>query len=418
MTLFRSVRDRARHRSRGQSLVEFALVLPVLLLMFLIIIDFGRIYLGYINLQQMSRVAANYAAEHAKSWEAPIDSAKQANQNRYQAMIGNEAALINCELPEDGSGNVQVPDPAFPGGFEVGDPVQIQLDCLFGVLTPVIAQVVGDEVLVSASATYPVKEGAVAAVPGGGGAPVPPPNADFVGSPQTGYAPLEVTFVDLSTGSPTSWVWTFGNGTAFTKGPHVRTYTCAGVPGDTCTYTVQLEVGNAGGFSTKSEPSYITVTVPPDTGPVAEFVGAPRSGQDPLAVGFDFVEVTSGVTYTTWEWDFDGDGTIDDTGESANQNYPDPGSYTVTLTVTDSTGATNSQTKVAYIIVSERICTVPDFANVRTGAAQGLWNSAGFTTNITFLPGRNNYKIQQQTLTGGTENPLPDGCDSQITVGP
>jgi len=61
---------------------------------------------------------------------------------------------------------------------------------------------------------------------------------------------------------------------------------------------------------------------------------------------------------------------------------------------------------------------VPDFANVRTGSAQALWNAVGFTTNITFLPGKNNYKIQHQTLTGGTQDPQPDGCDSQITVGP
>ena len=380
----------------------------------LIAIDFGRIYLGYINLQQIARVGANYAAEHARAWDTPGDTDDQAT---YQAMIANEAALINCDLQDDGSGNV--PDPAFPGGFEIGDPVEIRLNCTFSVLTPVISGIVGSDVLVSASSVYPVKEGAVASVPGGGGgAPVPAPTADFIGSPQTGYAPLEVTFTDLSTGSPTSWNWNFGNGTSFTQGPHVRTYDCAGSPGDTCTFTVRLDVGNAGGFSTKSEPDYITVTVPPDSGPVAEFEATPRFGEDPLSVSASFVEVTSGVVYTDWEWDFDGGGAIDDTGQSASHTYPDPGLYDVTLTVTDDTGATNSQTKTVYVVVSERICTVPDFVNVRRTSAQALWAAAGFSTNVTFMAGQGNYRIQQQTLTGGTINPQPDGCDSQITVGP
>ena len=37
-------------RSRGQSLVEFALVLPMILLLMLIAIDFGRVFLGWVGL--------------------------------------------------------------------------------------------------------------------------------------------------------------------------------------------------------------------------------------------------------------------------------------------------------------------------------------------------------------------------------
>src|SRR4051794_25746815 len=53
-----------RRRNQGQSLVEFALVLPVILLVLLVAIDFGRVYLGYINVQNMARIGANYAAAH------------------------------------------------------------------------------------------------------------------------------------------------------------------------------------------------------------------------------------------------------------------------------------------------------------------------------------------------------------------
>ena len=41
---------RRRKRTRGQSVVEFALVVPVLLLLLLIAIDFGRVFLGWVAL--------------------------------------------------------------------------------------------------------------------------------------------------------------------------------------------------------------------------------------------------------------------------------------------------------------------------------------------------------------------------------
>jgi PKD repeat protein len=399
--------------------VELALVAPVLLLIVLAGIDFGRVYLGYINLQQMARIAANYAADHAGAWDATPDPALQA---RYQEIIANDARAINCILPRDGAGNLDVPDPAFASGFDLGDPVEVRLDCNFGVVTPVISQVLGGEIRVAASSVFPIKEGVVAGVPGGGGGTVPPPVADFVAAPTSGYGPLDVTFVDTSLNGPTSWLWTFGvGGTASTKGPHTRTYTCAGAPGTVCTFFAQLRVGNSGGFST-SPSREITVVVPPDSGPVAEFEATPISGTQPLTSRFDFVEITTGVAYASWEWDFDSDGTIDGTGESAAHTYAAPGSYDVTLTVTDDTGATNSQTKSAYIFVGERVCRVPDFAKVRVDDAQAIWTAAGFSTTVGKLPPPNprspNYKIETQSLLGGTIDPQPDGCDSSITVGP
>ena len=58
-----------RSRSRGQSMVEFALVLPLLFVLLLISIDFGRVYLGYINVQNMARIAANEAATNPLGWQ-------------------------------------------------------------------------------------------------------------------------------------------------------------------------------------------------------------------------------------------------------------------------------------------------------------------------------------------------------------
>ncbi|HPF69247.1 MAG TPA: PKD domain-containing protein, partial [Candidatus Krumholzibacteria bacterium] len=97
---------------------------------------------------------------------------------------------------------------------------------------------------------------AAAAVAGGGGVVGTPPVAAFAGSPTSGTAPLAVAFTDQSTGSPTSWAWTFGDGgTATTQNPS-HTYATAGV------YTVSLTVTNADGSDTETRSGYVTVTNP------------------------------------------------------------------------------------------------------------------------------------------------------------
>jgi len=53
---------RKRNRSRGQSLVELALLLPVMVLVFTSAIDFARVYETKIRLESATRDAAEFAA--------------------------------------------------------------------------------------------------------------------------------------------------------------------------------------------------------------------------------------------------------------------------------------------------------------------------------------------------------------------
>src|SRR5918994_4379349 len=159
---------RCHKRSRGQSVVEFALVIPVLLLLTLTAIDFGRVFLGWVNLQQMTRIAANHAAEHASAWGTPGDPAQQ---DAYRQKVENDARLINCDPPDP------IPDPIIGAGTQLGAPITVELSCEFNIITPVISNILGQTILVSASTTYPVKEGVVATVPGGGAPIVVPPVA-------------------------------------------------------------------------------------------------------------------------------------------------------------------------------------------------------------------------------------------------
>ena len=48
--------------TRGQSLAEFALLLPVLLILVLGAIDFGRVYFAYVSVTNASRNAAQYGS--------------------------------------------------------------------------------------------------------------------------------------------------------------------------------------------------------------------------------------------------------------------------------------------------------------------------------------------------------------------
>jgi PKD repeat protein len=418
---------RRRHkRTRGQSVVEFALVVPLLLLLTLTAIDFGRVFLGWVNVQQMTRIAANEAAEHASVWATPGDPTGQ--KAKYQAKVKNDARAINC-TPQD-----PIPEPVLGAGTALGDPVTVGLSCRFAVITPVISSLVGGTILVSSETTFPIKEGVVATVPGGGAPVVTPPVAKFVGSPQSGWAPLQVKFSNDSTGAPTSQVWNFnyvgagGTGVgsvtpsnSFSAGTQTVTYGCAGTPGQTCTFGVSLDVSNAGGSSSKTTPAdYITVTVPPaPPAPVAEFTATPRTGVEPQLVNFAFVDLRGGtVTYTQYRWDLDGDGTFDTTGQTTSRNYPTDGVFDITLEVTDSTGATNTLTKKAYVVITNKVCVVPDFGNTKKNQAQSAWAAAGFTTQVQFAAGQGNYTINNQSLIGGTIDPPPLGCGATITVTP
>jgi PKD repeat protein len=80
------------------------------------------------------------------------------------------------------------------------------------------------------------------------------PIAAFSATPTSGKAPLKVQFTDRSTGTPTSWKWTFGDGTTSTKQNPVHKYSKAGK------YTINLTVKNVAGSNTKIMSGYITVS--------------------------------------------------------------------------------------------------------------------------------------------------------------
>src|SRR4051812_18808442 len=132
-------------RERGQSFVEFALILPVLLVILLFGIDFGRVFLGWINLNNVAKVAANYAAMNpTASWAAGSE---------YQTLIQNDIAGINC------TSATPYPAPTFVGGNQPGANVRVTITCQFGLLTPFLNFAVSNPVAVTASSAFPIRSG-------------------------------------------------------------------------------------------------------------------------------------------------------------------------------------------------------------------------------------------------------------------
>jgi PKD repeat protein len=169
----------------------------------------------------------------------------------------------------------------------------------------------------------------------------PPPSANFTGAPTTVCVGGNVTYIDLSTGFPNYWQWTFTGGTPATslaQNP-VVTYNTPGV------YTVTLQVSNFSGTSTFTRSSYITVNA--CAAPTANFAGAPTT----ICAGqtVNFFDLSTGAP-SSWSWTFTGGAP----GSSASQNpsvsYAAPGTYAVSLTATNSFG-NNTKTVAGYITV-------------------------------------------------------------------
>jgi PKD repeat protein len=263
-------RATGRSRTRGQSLVEFALILPILLLLTLIAVDFGRVYLGWINLQNMTRIAANYASDHAENLANNGAPGHATAVTQYTNQIANDARATNCPLAP---GQPALPDFTDVDGngtrTDIGDRVTVNLTCRFQVVTPIISIVIGSTINVSATSVFPVKSANVqTSSGGGGGGGCLPPTAGINATPgTTGSAPLNVTFRDASGGgSPTGWHWEYTVPTgapaindSTAQDPGLVTFT---VPG---TYSVKLTASNACGSTFTNPP--LTITVTPTTPP-------------------------------------------------------------------------------------------------------------------------------------------------------
>ncbi|MCU0633100.1 MAG: PKD domain-containing protein [Methanolinea sp.] len=153
-------------------------------------------------------------------------------------------------------------------------------------------------------------------------------------------APLTVAFTDTSTGSPTQWIWNFGDGFISLERNPIHTYTTRG------NYTATLTVSDAMQGSSASKTIEVKQRL------FADFNAQPSTGSVPLTVRL--TDQSIGVP-NTWTWVISKDQfnvTLFDPGSSTEiYTFNEPGMYDVRLTVTDAFGNTDTVLKSDIIEV-------------------------------------------------------------------
>ena len=241
------------------------------------------------------------------------------------------------------------------------------------------------------------------------GAP-PPLTASFAYSPSSSQAGQPVTFTTSASGgtSPFTFSWSFGDGLAGTGSPVTHTYSLAGsytttltikdssASGGTPPYSYSLSYGDGStGTGLQSTHIYsvdgtyqVTLTVEDSQGNTGTGVEPAVVGTSPLLDGFTYsptgpqpgeninftASARGGTPPYSYSWDFGNGASV--TGASATHSYPKAGSYTVTLTVMDSTNHSNNTSQDLTIYSPAQ----PDFKlntdqltlNAQPGSEQSL----------------------------------------------
>ncbi len=113
----------AIHNRRGQSLVEFAILLPILMLLIVGAVDLGRMYFSYITIKNASREAAYIGS----TWP-PVD--------------GSSVSKIRARANQEATGTVDVSkmtvSSSCPSGCAAGSPVRVSIDYDFQMVTTFI----------------------------------------------------------------------------------------------------------------------------------------------------------------------------------------------------------------------------------------------------------------------------------------
>ncbi len=169
-----------------------------------------------------------------------------------------------------------------------------------------------------------------------------------------------VHFMDMSTGNPSTWSWTFEGGTPATSNEQnpVVTYDKAG------SYAVTLTVGNGSTTATTTREAYVNVS---GEAPVAN-IGLPDGAYlspwvmmfVPTNVPLTFKDASTGNP-TQWSWTFQGTDVTSSTEQNPTVTYTQEGSYGIKLEVANDLGSN----------VFETVNTA-----IQAGGEQEIWNIA------------------------------------------
>ena len=297
---FGAVRVRFRHQSRGQAIVELALVLPVFLVLLASGADLARLFHSQVAIESAARAGALEAATHPTSFVAGQPCNTLTNRVTCAVLTESSGSFLTVAATD-----VALTCNPTPCAEALGNSVTVSVTGHFTLLTPILSAFFGGTSITfnqSASAQIAVRPDVAAPTPTPTATPIPtatptpspsptpsptpagptptptvaptptpvpsptptpfciPPTADFTFSPSSGKKKkTDFQFTDLSTTTadcPLTWSWNFGDGagdsTSTLQNP-VHQYQNQG------TFTITLVVSNFGGPATRTR----TVTVTP-----------------------------------------------------------------------------------------------------------------------------------------------------------
>jgi hypothetical protein len=381
MVLFRGPRSRTTPSARGQGLVETALILPILLILLLGAIDFGRAFFDWVNLHQAVRIGANFAAAHPQTTSASPD---------YIALIDGDTAGLTCS-PEPLQGpSYTTPDGTSTAAPRLGDYATVSMTCGFSMVTPLAGIFFGDPIELTATSTFPIREGCVSC-------PTPPPATP---PPTPVQCRLVPTMQGMSVaGARLAWASAGFDPDNFVlaSGQETSTVNTASVTQDDPLSTCVLPYAI---FS-----SSVTVSVLPP---------------DPVVVGCQTVPNLIGLSVadarTEWEsagfdvGSFNPD--IDDPTRRVSSQETNPAS-TAGVSCLESTATIDVVTGEPWPAAPDAPCEVPSMINLTRLEGATRWTEEGFAAS-NFNPDRGGFTIKSQSLVGGAGQWVP--CTASITV--
>ena len=173
-------------RQRSQSMVEFAIVAPVLLLLLFGVVDFGRVIYIYATINQAANEGARTAIRASALLPTNSDVETAVKQHAVDVSLANpcpNGPIITSTIPPANQGWIYITEPDAPSSVESlapslenapggqtwaqastncsatnpahdHAPLQVTIRYNFVPFTPIIQQVTASHIVISASATY------------------------------------------------------------------------------------------------------------------------------------------------------------------------------------------------------------------------------------------------------------------------
>lgn len=127
---------------KGQSLLEFALIVPILLIILAGVLDLGRLYYTYVAVTDAAAEGASYAAIHPQANERA--EVLQRAQEASGALVQIDPTMVQVDCP----------------AVAAGAPITVTVSYSFTVATPLLNVIVpSGELRLRAVATEPILAG-------------------------------------------------------------------------------------------------------------------------------------------------------------------------------------------------------------------------------------------------------------------